>query len=350
MTRVLLRCDASPESGAGHAARCLSLAEAVRARGGDAVLCGTFSGEWVERRIRAVGAPVLPAVDEPRGLVGLAATWGADCLHLDHYGALGTTPDLLAEADAAGIVLSTAADFAFGARPAHIEINPNFGAGPHGTGFASRSLLGPQYAIVAQRVLDARARRAESPPGSSPSDPGSPVRCIVVMGGTDALGATPSAVELLVRAATGPVEAVVVTPDHVALAAGSAPRRGSVTLRYRPPVDDLAALLANADLAMSAAGTTVLELCCIGVPSALVCVTANQERGYRAAVEQGVVLGMGSPAVPAPDAVDTLRRLLVDTRLRRDLSEAGRAAVDGHGAARLLAEMDACVATGGRSC
>ncbi|MBB2924153.1 PseG/SpsG family protein [Cellulomonas cellasea] len=344
MNRVLLRCDASRETGVGHVARALALAEHLRAGGGEAVLCGRFTGGWVERRLADADVATVPAVDDETALVRLAVDQGADAIHLDHYGPLGTSPTLLAAAEDAGVVVSNVADFGFGVRPSHLEVNPNVGAGPRGSGRGAVELLGPRYAMVARRVVDARESRSAH---VEPSD--GPLRCVVVMGGTDPFGATGLAVELLASAATRPVEATVVTPDHDALAHRFGARQGGLALRFVGPVDDLAATLRDADLAVSAAGTTVLELCCIGVPSALVCVTENQRRGYEAAVGDGLALGLGSPGAPAPDSRETLQGLVEDAALRRRLAVAGRAAVDGDGSSRVLAAVaDAVRSRAGR--
>jgi UDP-N-acetylglucosamine:LPS N-acetylglucosamine transferase len=98
--------------------------------------------------------------------------------------------------------------------------------------------------------------------------------------------------------------------------------------------------LAGADLVVSAAGVTLLEACCIGVPTALVLLVDNQEAGYHAAVEQGLAVGLGR--AQELDASDTasavLADLLSDARRRRAMASAAAAAVDGLGAARVLDE------------
>jgi RimJ/RimL family protein N-acetyltransferase len=92
------------------------------------------------------------------------------------------------------------------------------------------------------------------------------------------------------------------------------------------------------DLVVSAAGTSVWELCCLGVPTALVCVADNQEAGYRRVLERGAAVGLGS-AVPGLDhdaAVATLQQVLGDRALREQLAAAGPRLVDGLGAWRVV--------------
>lgn len=102
-----------------------------------------------------------------------------------------------------------------------------------------------------------------------------------------------------------------------------------------PPGPDLLDRLAGTDLAVSAAGVTLLELCCIGVPTALVRLVDNQAAGYRAATALGLAAGLGT-AENLEGARDVLARLLCDRDAREGMAAAAAAAVDGRGAARIL--------------
>jgi RimJ/RimL family protein N-acetyltransferase len=89
---------------------------------------------------------------------------------------------------------------------------------------------------------------------------------------------------------------------------------------------------------VTAAGTTVWELCCLGVPAALVCVADNQEAGYRRVLERGAAVGLGSAAhgLDRDAAVATLQQVLADRVLREHLAAAGTRLVDGRGAWRVV--------------
>jgi RimJ/RimL family protein N-acetyltransferase len=104
-----------------------------------------------------------------------------------------------------------------------------------------------------------------------------------------------------------------------------------------PPTPDLPSLLASADLVVSAAGVTLLELCCIGTPAALVQIADNQAAGYTAAVTQGVAAGLGTDP---RDHVPTLRTLLEHPEARKALSTKAMTTVDGQGADRILAAIE----------
>jgi RimJ/RimL family protein N-acetyltransferase len=84
---------------------------------------------------------------------------------------------------------------------------------------------------------------------------------------------------------------------------------------------------------VSAAGVTLLELCCIGTPTALVRIADNQKAGYEAAVTGGLAAGLGTDP---RDHVETLRALLLHPEQREALSARAMTAVDGRGADRIL--------------
>ena len=106
-------------------------------------------------------------------------------------------------------------------------------------------------------------------------------------------------------------------------------------------MDDLPALVVESDLVVSASGSSVWELLCLGAAAATVCVTDNQEAGYREVVRRGLVAGLGSLAdltgsdAARRHAVTTLAALLTDPDARHDLAARGLGEVDGRGRERV---------------
>ena len=163
---------------------------------------------------------------------------------------------------------------------------------------------------------------------------------LVVMGGTDPVGLAPVAVDLLAQTGLA-LEVTVIAVGENARRARDAVQDSALSLSVLPPVDDLAALMARHDLVISAAGTSVWELCCIGVPTAAVWVVDNQRTGYAAVVAAGAAIGLGGAELSADGrtsqpAVDLLTRALTEARVRARLVAAGRRIVDGLGAWRVV--------------
>ncbi len=316
MTTLLLRADAGPAIGVGHLSRCVALAEAAVARGWRAVLAGEAGGAgWLLDRLAELDVPCLPGGP----LAARAAEVGADVVLVDHYG-LGELPEVRAVAR-----LVSVEDGRFGRRAADVVVDANLVAEPRPPDGSPVVLRGPRFAPLRGEVLAARAGPR----------PGGPPRVVVVMGGGAGAGAVPAALAAL-RDTGVPMSVRAISAAEVSVEPGPG-QRFTVT----PPAPGLPALLAGADLVVSAAGVTLLELCHLGVPAALVRIADNQAAGYRAAVGQGLAAGLGTVADLAA-AAPVLRGLLVDPAARAALARAGAAAVDGRGAGRIL---DACEVT-----
>jgi len=299
MTSLLLRADASPTIGVGHLSRCVALATAARLRGWDVALCGSFTaGDWLIGDL-----PVVPVLRP------------ADVVVVDHYE--------LGSVSASSLVVSLE-DGPFGRRRADIVVDANLAVSDRPDDGSPVVLRGPAYAPLRAEIRAARAARG---PGSTPP------KVVVVMGG----GAAPSAVAATVSA----LRETGVPADVRAISA--VPVAGVEVI---PPTPSLPTLFAEADLVVSAAGVTLLELCCIGVPTALVQIADNQAAGYAAAVDQGLAAGLGTD----PRAhVETLRSLLLHRDEREALARTASSTVDGKGADRILDAVESTLelSTGG---
>jgi len=339
--RLLLRCDAGPSTGVGHAVRCAAVAEAADAAGHEVLWSGRLDGlDWLWAGL-VTGPPrtVLPPADDAGSLAGLARGHRIDAVHVDHY-LLGD--DLRDPLNAAGTVLSTVEDFATGRRPGDVVVDPNLGADEHPRPDDGSPLLlrGPAYAPLRAAARRARRERDAGHPA------GEPPRVLVVMGGTDAAGLLPRVVAAL-DAAGAPAEVDVVVPPG---RSPELPAGGPARFRAVAPLADLPAAMAGADLVVSAAGTTVWELCCVGVPMALVLAADNQTDGYRTVVAAGAAAGLGGIGeLAAPEqAGAVLRGLLTDPGARDALARRARTVVDGAGAGRIVdAITDAVRRVGG---
>lgn len=289
MTSLLLRADAAPEVGVGHLSRCVALATAARSRGWEVALCGSFTaGEWLIGDVPVLSTP------EP-----------ADAVLVDHYG--------IGEFTADALVVSME-DGTFGRRRADVVVDANLYRVPRQDDGSPVVLRGPAYAPLRAEIRAARTARGG---GSVPP------KVVVVMGG----GAAPASVAAALTALrdTG--------VDAEITAISGAPVPG---FEVTPPTPGLPALFASADLVVSAAGVTLMELCCIGVPTALVRIADNQAAGYAAAVEQGLAAGLGTDP---REHVPALRALLLDAAARNALGDRARTTVDGGGADRILDAM-----------
>ncbi len=103
-------------------------------------------------------------------------------------------------------------------------------------------------------------------------------------------------------------------------------------------VADMASLMASCDLAISAGGTTLCELCAVGVPSVSYLMADNQETAVNTFAKAGIIPYAGDIRVQS-DVSDRILSFLTDmsqnVELREKSSHAMRAFLDGRGAERI---------------
>ncbi|HEX4180027.1 MAG TPA: UDP-2,4-diacetamido-2,4,6-trideoxy-beta-L-altropyranose hydrolase [Caulobacteraceae bacterium] len=333
--RVLFFADAGPTVGGGHVMRCLTLAQALRARGAACGFIATaaaggvldaFAGEGVER----VGA----SGDSAEAIAAAARRWLADAVVVDHY---GFERGHEARLRAAGALLMVLDDLKRG-HDCDLLLDSNIGrAAADYPGLDA--LTGPAFALVrpafAERRPAALARRARAGP---------PRRILVSLGLTD-LGAVTARVVEAILPDLGDARLEVVlggaAPSQGRLAALAA-RDGRVRLHVN--AQDMPALTAEADLAIGAGGSSTWERCCLGLPTLLIVLADNQRPNAQALEAAGAALTLEAGAAGFEDTLRALlRRLREDAGPRRRMSKAAAALCDGRGAdtvaLRLLATI-----------
>jgi UDP-2,4-diacetamido-2,4,6-trideoxy-beta-L-altropyranose hydrolase len=114
-----------------------------------------------------------------------------------------------------------------------------------------------------------------------------------------------------------------------------------------PP--DMPELMASADLAISAAGSTCWELCFLGVPIIAISVASNQTSIAKGLARAGAALDGGSHStLSLEELAAQIESLVEDAALRSSMRSIGMALVDGQGSRRLvrrLRETDARAAS-----
>lgn len=329
MTHVVIRCDATEQGGIGHLVRAISVADAARQAGHTVVIAGSISSPLARRLLTDAD---LEAIEAPEDLEILAAEQGASVVHVDDY---ATGIDALNQVRASGALMSSMEDGTFGRRPADVVIDSTIRAEltDRPVDGSGQVLRGIGYAPMRPQVLAARESRATVPELSADA------RVLIVMGGTDPTGAA-GTLAAVCESADGISRVSVISPERNWPAVRAAAGDGVELIAPSPGFLDL---VSSADLVVSAAGTTAWELACIGVPSMLVAVVENQRAGYEAAMAEGIARGLGTleevRADPA-SAVSGVGAAVAALREGRSWAAAGRTAVDGLGARRIVAAWE----------
>ena len=341
VTRVAIRADASGSLGNGHVMRCLGLAEALLSRGAQVLLLSRELPRPLEERALALGVQVLrlpgPAAGSPLEqlfdgdeeadaracLDALGEAGGANRLVVDHYG-LGERFERAMRKGVSWIaVVDDLAD-----RPHDCEVlldqNPPDEISARYASLVPSEcslLLGPRHALVREEFLTARR---------SPAPRDGWVREILVsMGGMDYADMTSQAIKglrsLRLKGVTITVIAGAVNP-HLARLTQACDRLKGASLVVEP--DNMAELVARADLAIGAAGTSTWERCLLGLPSVLVSAADNQARVGTALAAAGGAMYLGRH--PSADAIAiAVAGLLADPERVRRMGLAARACMTG---------------------
>lgn len=330
--KVLLRADASATQGTGHVMRCLTLAEALRVAGHHVVLATNNSGvSWLDELVIAQGLDVVHVTQHSLDseLVGSVAP---DWLVVDSYEIRHTA--ISACRNKAKVLAIVDGDDR--SIDADLFLDHNIGAEDLSwpADVRSRLLAGSRYALVREAIVSVRRERPWQFTTDSP-------HVVAVMGGSDPTG-TIVPVTRAICALDSPVTATIVTAPawHAEVVSLTQDRPGFQVLT---PTRDLPSVLARADVAVSAAGTSSWEFCTLGIPSVLMSVVENQRTGLRELTDRGLAWGIDTANVAEHDLVDqigsALRSLLGDDELRRTISQNCLKSFDGLGAKRVVDAM-----------
>jgi UDP-2,4-diacetamido-2,4,6-trideoxy-beta-L-altropyranose hydrolase len=336
---LAIRADASVAGGIGHIVRSLALADAWKDAGGKAILVS--SGPLVVLQalaagvdFRWLGAQRPSLVDDVDKFVDIANQTRADVVVLDSYD-LDHTWEARVRRD--GLPLLAMDDLASRDHECDILLDTSIGpeCADRYRGLVTNEtilLLGPDYALLRRSF-----RTTKFEPRA-----GRPVRGVLVsFGGTDPLDHTSAALDAL---------DVVNAPDlRVDVVASSAnPRMTTLGMRVaaRPrtflhvDTQEMASLMAAADLALGAGGSSAWERCRAGLPS-LVMLAAPNQRGVVAhlAAEEVVRIVSGEGIGLVGELANALRAALADGQWRAFASRRGMRMVDGLGAERVVARL-----------
>ncbi|WP_411976620.1 UDP-2,4-diacetamido-2,4,6-trideoxy-beta-L-altropyranose hydrolase [Sulfitobacter faviae] len=352
--RVVFRADASVAIGTGHVMRCLTLANALRARG---MSCQFVTrnlpghlGALIAERGFAVTLLEVPSGPTPSGPPDHAAWAGVDWQHdlaetqaaidwadwliVDHYAFDARWHAGLADSVKRVMVIDDLAD-----RPhaAALLLDQNLGREAQDySGLLAggcRRLIGPRYALLRPEFASNREAALERRGTSRLSN------LMISMGGTDVADATSAVLRALAKAdLPGDLRISVVMGSRAPALERVRTLAASMPLPTRVLVDvrNMAGLMADADLAIGAGGGSTWERCCLGLPAIMVETAANQAGAVTAMEEVGAAFGTGRLADPSfgERLVEAVGQLL-DVEVNGRLSRASAELCDGEGTARV---------------
>lgn len=261
---VLIRADASIEIGMGHRVRCQALVHAFD-------LLGWKCRFVVDRRYQAFAATDDYLINQEGECIALAQN--ADLVILDHYGYCADDITTLHQAQPNLLVLDDMNDRG--------DFSAKWVLNPLNEVYSSRvetPLIGSQYALLRPEFQTLASQTKPSLVNN---------RLLITLGGTDPLALT---LPILLK-----LKAYGFLMANIQVLLGASAKNADAVKRFcqdqgialSQGLSDVTPLMGQAKMAISAAGGTLFELACCGVPTMFAQVADNQTRS----LQQHVPLG-----------------------------------------------------------
>lgn len=339
--RVLVRADASFYLGTGHIMRQLTLAHALKEKGGDTCfVCREHEGNLL-KFIEAQGFKCYPLPILSEGPLGadkitdaetvdsLVEKTRSDWVIADHY-------SIDADWERRQSVKVLAMDDMFDrVHDCALLLNQNFGVTPqHYDGLISKetlcltgssfALLRPEFALMRDAVIKQRGK-----------DKGCHI--LISMGGSDQPNATGWVMKLLTTLRLPALSQITIvmgpTAPHLDLIKTQV-KGLSCPTRVLEGTSKMAELMTHASLAIGAAGSSSWERCAVGLPTVQVVLAENQRQIGQSLKETGAAFSvkMGEDAAFLKAVSD----LVFDLNIRHKMAKKAASIVDAKGAKRVV--------------
>jgi UDP-2,4-diacetamido-2,4,6-trideoxy-beta-L-altropyranose hydrolase len=339
---LIIRADATSESGTGHVMRCLALAQVWQAEGGQVVFISHCESEALRQRIRAEGIDLISlakAHPDPfdwnltRGILDNLKTRGTkshawlvvDGYHFDagyQKGVKGAGNKLLWFDDYGH------ADHYY----ADLVLNQNLSADP--SAYVNREsytqlLMGPSYALLRREFKRWQGWQREIPTMAR--------KVLVTLGGADPDNVSLKAIQALKQVDVSGLEArIVIGPANPHRELLKKELGDESRLHLLANVSDMSDLMAWADVSISAGGSTCWEQAFMGLPGLILVNAENQRANAEALGREGVGINLGWHQDLSVERLSSqLQQLMVNSESRSLMSQRGQNLIDGYGGWRL---------------
>jgi UDP-2,4-diacetamido-2,4,6-trideoxy-beta-L-altropyranose hydrolase len=317
--------------------RCLALAQDWNKQHGKAVFAIGTIPQRLDRRLKSERMSVAriasaPGTEEDAAeLIAKARELGVTRVAMDGYHFGARYQQAIKEAGIKALFIDDYghAEFYF----ADLILNQNLYADEgmyRRRNMTTQLLLGTHYALLRREFLSWSKWSRSIPPMAR--------RLLVTLGGSDPHNTTCKVIrslcalkvpELEVKILLGPANR---HHEAVRQTVGQAPGRFEILTTEV----DMAGIMAWADLAISAAGTTCWEIAFMGLPTVTVELAENQRRIAQSLAEAGISSDAGWHSdLDTGHLTETIVRLVASADERGGMSRRGRAIVDGLGARRV---------------
>lgn len=339
--KLIIRADASIQMGTGHIMRCLALAQALKQQGGTAVFAIATCPPSLQERLEGEGFAIC-SVAEPMGSVMDAQSTilqaqqlGCHWICVDGY-QFGA--DYQRSLQMARLKVLFLDDYGHATHySAEVVLNQNISAQAEWYQNRDREtklMLGAMYSLLRQEFWTWRGWRRSIPEIAH--------KILITLGGSDPDNVTARVIEALQVVQIPRLELMVVvggSNPHLAALQRCA-ERSIHAVQLLQNVTQMPVLIAQADLAIAAGGSTNWELAFLGLPSIIITLAENQTAIADQLQEQGISrsLGWHQRLQPAQIAL-TVYQLCQNPEKRSSMSQKGQALIDGEGCDRVVMQL-----------
>jgi len=330
---LIIRADASARMGIGHVMRCLALAQAWQDLGGSAALLSHQLPLSLIERLSQEGVEHLPLVSlEDDAARTCAEAEAADWVVMDGYHFTAAHVHEVAQSNANLLILDDLGQFTRG--PMALILNQNISSDLIGYSQHEGNpglLLGGRFSLLRREFRCRPMKRDFIEPCQ---------RVLVTLGGSDPQQISAKVIHALfkipnlhARIVVGAVNERMESLRALCMSSGG-------RLELLSEVREMAPLMDWAQLAVSAGGSSVLELASRGLPTLLIIAANNQQAVCECLGGRGIMLNAGWHDRLDSDQIAQLIKSLAEDAVRRaTMAQRGLRIADGYGALRVAREM-----------
>ncbi len=338
--QLIVRADATKHMGTGHLMRCLALAQALRTAGFDVTFITVCKSNSLHQRLIDEGFQVIllkrshPDPTDWQATAKVLQSHPNGWVVLDGYNFDSFYQRSIKEAGYRLLVIDDVAHL--NRYCCDILLNQNIKAERlhYAPDEDTRLLLGPRYALLRTEFLDWTSLKRNIPDVAR--------RVLVTLGGEDSDNQTLKVIQAIQQVNIDGFEAMIVVgsanPHRKKLQTEC--RKSQIPSRLIRKALDMAELMAFADMAVSAGGSTCWELAFMGLPTLIIILTDNQRMVAEGLEEAGTAANLGwYKYISQSDIRKALEKLAAGAKERAEMARCGRELVDGKGTKRLLREI-----------
>ncbi|CCQ59836.1 UDP-2,4-diacetamido-2,4,6-trideoxy-beta-L-altropyranose hydrolase [Crocosphaera watsonii] len=339
---ILIRVDASTDIGSGHLMRCLALAQGWKNRAKKVIFVMATEASGLVNRLESEAIEViklsveLGSFEDAQQTADSAKKLGINWIVIDgyhfdsHYQKIIKSSGLkLFLIDDYGQTNDYCADFV---------LNQNISADEslyRNRNYNTQLLLGTQYVMLRQEFLTWQGWQRQVPKSGC--------KILVSLGGGDPDNVTEKVIKALQQLEQKTLEVIVIVGgtnpyyDRLKLAI----QGFSCPIQIKKNISNMPELMAWADLAITAGGSTCWELAFLGLPSIVIILADNQQKIAEKLDQMGLIINLGWHETVSLESIkNTTKKLQYSQELREKMSRLGQQLIDGQGVTRILTKLD----------